>query len=134
MLGISTVRVNRTLQELRRLKLADIVKNELTVYDFERLADLGEFDADYLATLQSRSTVDMISADGGVSSRLALQEDGDQPHSRQKRPGFIGDLDSIAVKNFAIPHLLRKDLAGTQLGFLTSGIQVRKILAFCVAD
>jgi hypothetical protein len=50
-LGISTVHVNRTLQELRHRKLADVVENELIVYDFDALASLAEFDDDYLAPL-----------------------------------------------------------------------------------
>jgi len=50
-LGISTVHVNRTLQELRRLKLADIVQNELIVHDFDGLSALAEFEDDYLAPL-----------------------------------------------------------------------------------
>ena len=50
-LGISTVHVNRVLQELRRRELADIVDNELIVYDYDRLADLAEFDDGYLAPI-----------------------------------------------------------------------------------
>jgi CRP-like cAMP-binding protein len=50
-LGVSTVHVNRTLQELRRLKLADIIQNELIVHDFDGLAALAEFDESYLAPL-----------------------------------------------------------------------------------
>lgn len=50
-LGISSVHVNRVLQELRRQKLADIIDNELIVYDYDRLAELAEFDAGYLAPL-----------------------------------------------------------------------------------
>ena len=50
-LGISTVHVNRTLQELRRLKLADLVNDELKVRDFDGLAALCEFEAGYLAPL-----------------------------------------------------------------------------------
>ncbi|MGN6102457.1 MAG: Crp/Fnr family transcriptional regulator [Devosia sp.] len=48
-LGISTVHVSRTLQELRHRRLADVVDNELVVYDFDALAALGEFDDGYLA-------------------------------------------------------------------------------------
>lgn len=47
-LGMSAVHVNRTLQELRRLKLADLVKHELIVHDFDGLALLAEFDDRYL--------------------------------------------------------------------------------------
>ncbi len=47
-LGLSTVHVNRTMQELRGLKLADLVRNELVVNDFDGLADLGKFSDAYL--------------------------------------------------------------------------------------
>ena len=50
-LGLSTVHVNRTLQELRRRKLADVVDNQLIVYDYEGLAALAEFDDAYLAPI-----------------------------------------------------------------------------------
>jgi CRP-like cAMP-binding protein len=50
-LGISTVHVNRTLGELRRSRLADVVHNELIVFDYEGLAALAEFDESYLAPL-----------------------------------------------------------------------------------
>jgi hypothetical protein len=50
-LGLSTVHVNRTLMELRRLKLADLVRHELIVHDFDGLAELGEFDDAYLAPI-----------------------------------------------------------------------------------
>lgn len=50
-LGISVVHVNRTLQELRRRKLADVVGHELVVYDYDGLAALAEFDDAYLAPL-----------------------------------------------------------------------------------
>lgn len=50
-LGITPVHVNRTLQQLRRRKLADVVDNELLVYDYDGLATLAEFDAGYLASL-----------------------------------------------------------------------------------
>lgn len=50
-LGLSSVHVNRTLQHLRRLKLADIVHNQLIVDDFDRLAEVAEFDPAYLARI-----------------------------------------------------------------------------------
>ncbi|MGN6486732.1 MAG: Crp/Fnr family transcriptional regulator [Devosia sp.] len=50
-LGLSTVHVNRTLMQLRRLKLADLVHHELIVHDFDGLAELGEFDDSYLAPI-----------------------------------------------------------------------------------
>lgn len=50
-LGLSSVHVNRTLQHLRRLKLADIVHNQLIVDDFDRLAEVAEFDPASLARI-----------------------------------------------------------------------------------
>jgi CRP-like cAMP-binding protein len=50
-LALSPVHVNRTLKELRRLELADMTHNELIIRNFDRLADLAEFDASYLAPL-----------------------------------------------------------------------------------
>jgi CRP-like cAMP-binding protein len=47
-LGLSTVHFNRTLQNLRRLSLADLIRNELIVHDFKGLAALGKFDDSYL--------------------------------------------------------------------------------------
>lgn len=50
-LALSTVHVNRTLQRLRRLGLADVINHELLVHDYERLAALADFNEDYLAPL-----------------------------------------------------------------------------------
>lgn len=50
-LGLSAVHVNRTLQGLRALKLADVIDNELVVFDFDRLAEMAGFDESYLAPL-----------------------------------------------------------------------------------
>jgi hypothetical protein len=48
-LGLSTVHVNRTLQEdLRAADLITLTKNKLTVNDWEGLKALGEFDPTYL--------------------------------------------------------------------------------------
>jgi CRP-like cAMP-binding protein len=47
-LGISTVHVNRTLQELRDHGLVTIRGKRLTVNDFARLEDFAEFNANYL--------------------------------------------------------------------------------------
>jgi CRP-like cAMP-binding protein len=47
-LGISTVHVNRTLQELRHKGLIRYDKGELIALDWERLKDAGEFDQSYL--------------------------------------------------------------------------------------
>ena len=50
-LGVSAVRVNRTLQELRRLKLVDIVVNYLVVRDYKSLTSLADFDDTYLSAI-----------------------------------------------------------------------------------
>jgi CRP-like cAMP-binding protein len=47
-LGLSTVHVNRTLQQLRGTHLITLTKTHLTVNDWERLKALGEFDPTYL--------------------------------------------------------------------------------------
>jgi CRP-like cAMP-binding protein len=47
-LGISTVHVNRTLQELRAAGLITLRGARLTVLDWERLKEVGEFDPTYL--------------------------------------------------------------------------------------
>lgn len=50
-LGLSTVHVNRTLQELRRLNAATIRSGRLVIEDFAELARIGEFDGAYLAPI-----------------------------------------------------------------------------------
>jgi CRP-like cAMP-binding protein len=47
-LGLSTVHVNRSLQELRGKELITLKGNLLTVEDWDGLKDAGEFDATYL--------------------------------------------------------------------------------------
>jgi CRP-like cAMP-binding protein len=47
-MGISTVHVNRTLQELRAAGLIRLKGARLTVLDWERLKEVGEFDPTYL--------------------------------------------------------------------------------------
>ncbi len=47
-LGLSTVHVNRTLQQLRGANLITLTKTHLTVTDWERLKARGEFDPTYL--------------------------------------------------------------------------------------
>lgn len=46
--GISTVHINRTLQELRAEGVLEFRSRELRVLDFERLARIGMFDPTYL--------------------------------------------------------------------------------------
>jgi CRP-like cAMP-binding protein len=47
-MGISTVHVNRVLQELRRLGLIKLGSGNLTVLDWERLKLVGDFEPGYL--------------------------------------------------------------------------------------
>jgi hypothetical protein len=47
-MGISTVHVNRVLQELRRLGLIKLGSGNLTVLDWERLKAVGDFAPGYL--------------------------------------------------------------------------------------
>jgi CRP-like cAMP-binding protein len=47
-LGLSSVHVNRTLQELRRQKLITLEGGTLTIQDFEALKEVSFFNADYL--------------------------------------------------------------------------------------
>jgi CRP-like cAMP-binding protein len=52
-LGISTVHVNRTLQELRAAGLIRLQGARLTVLDWEGLKLVGEFDPTYLHLRQA---------------------------------------------------------------------------------
>jgi predicted transcriptional regulator len=47
-LGLSTVHVNRSLQELRAKGLIELRGGSLTVLDWEGLKENGEFDSTYL--------------------------------------------------------------------------------------
>ena len=47
-LGLSTVHVNRSLQELRGDRLIELQKGSLTILDWEGLKKAGEFDPAYL--------------------------------------------------------------------------------------
>ncbi|MFC5036520.1 Crp/Fnr family transcriptional regulator [Tianweitania sediminis] len=47
-LGMSTVHVNRTIQDLRKLGLIDWEAGRVTIRDFDRLADRAGFDPAYL--------------------------------------------------------------------------------------
>ena len=46
--GITTVHVNRTLQELRRDELITLKGGKLQVFDNPRLKEAGDFDPTYL--------------------------------------------------------------------------------------
>jgi CRP-like cAMP-binding protein len=47
-LGMSIVTVNRTLQELRQTKAMEFRNGLLTVHDWKRLTEVGDFDSAYL--------------------------------------------------------------------------------------
>ncbi len=47
-LGLSTVHVNRVLQQLRKARVVEVRSGRLTVLDWEKLAEIGEFSPDYL--------------------------------------------------------------------------------------
>ena len=52
--GLSSVHVNRVLQDLRRQKLISFAKGRLAVHDWNRLAEVGDFRTDYLHLLPAR--------------------------------------------------------------------------------
>jgi CRP-like cAMP-binding protein len=47
-LGLTSVHVNRTLQELRRMQLIEVGNGRVTILDVEGLKGVAEFDASYL--------------------------------------------------------------------------------------
>lgn len=47
-LGLTSVHVNRTLQELRRKGLVDVQNRRVTIHDLAALQSVAEFDDDYL--------------------------------------------------------------------------------------
>lgn len=47
-LGLTSVHVNRTLQELRRMGLVDLQNRRVTIHDLAALRSVAEFDDDYL--------------------------------------------------------------------------------------
>jgi CRP-like cAMP-binding protein len=52
-LGMSIVSVNRTIQSLRQTGMVEFRNGTLTVYDWNRLAALGDFESSYLHLTQS---------------------------------------------------------------------------------
>ncbi|HEY8576875.1 MAG TPA: Crp/Fnr family transcriptional regulator [Devosia sp.] len=52
-LGLSTVHVNRTIQELRRLGLISWDGRTVTIHDWERLQQVGQFDPTFLDLTRS---------------------------------------------------------------------------------
>lgn len=61
-LGLTSVHINRTLQLLRREKVITIAKRLVTILDWPRLADIGDFDSDYLQIDGPLSLRDALSA------------------------------------------------------------------------
>lgn len=51
-LGLSAVHVNRTVQELRRTRLITWTRGEVTILDFQRLAEFADFDPTYLSLVR----------------------------------------------------------------------------------
>jgi hypothetical protein len=47
-MGLSHVHTNRTIQELRRRGSISFAHGKLTIHDWDGLARLGDFQADYL--------------------------------------------------------------------------------------
>jgi biotin operon repressor len=47
-LGMSIVTVNRTMQALRRTGAMEFRNGQLTVHDWKRLVELGDFNPNYL--------------------------------------------------------------------------------------
>ena len=46
--GMSTVHVNRTLQDLRSMRLIELERGKLTVLNWGKLQEIGDFDPAYL--------------------------------------------------------------------------------------
>jgi CRP-like cAMP-binding protein len=47
-LGLTSVHVNRTLQELRRRKLIELQSRRVTIFDLDALKNVAQFDDAYL--------------------------------------------------------------------------------------
>ena len=58
-LGLSTVHVNRVLQQLRSKKLVDLNQGRLTIFDREGLYEVAEFDSAYLDPPQAPESSDI---------------------------------------------------------------------------
>jgi CRP-like cAMP-binding protein len=48
MTGLSSVHINRTLQELRKWELLSFVRGRLTIHNWDGLVEVAEFRTDYL--------------------------------------------------------------------------------------
>ena len=53
--GLSSVHVNRVLQDLRRRKLISFGKGRLAIHDWDRLVEVADFRVDYLHLLPPRA-------------------------------------------------------------------------------
>ena len=73
--GLTQVHVNRTLQNLRSRGMVDIRHRELDMYDFEKLAETGQFNSRYLHTEEYDSGVRRLAAllgmDGEPGPRMS---------------------------------------------------------------
>jgi CRP-like cAMP-binding protein len=58
-LGLSTVHVNRVLQQLRSRKLVDLNRGRLTIFDREGLYEAAEFDSAYLDPAEALESSDI---------------------------------------------------------------------------
>jgi hypothetical protein len=70
--GLSTVRVNRTIQSLRSTNLLRLVDSKLTVLDSEGLAAVADFDPAYLHVLEPAATPSGRSPAGEMILRAPL--------------------------------------------------------------
>jgi CRP-like cAMP-binding protein len=66
--GISTVHANRVVQELRRLDVVEWDAKQLKICDWERLAKIGEFSAEYLNYPARPSPLPHYAADHHLAS------------------------------------------------------------------
>ena len=65
-LGLTSVHVNRTLQLLRESGLVNLKNGRLYVHEYDKLAEIGEFDPQYLHLHVGRSRVRGRTIDHGV--------------------------------------------------------------------
>lgn len=84
-LGLSTVHVNRVLQDLRRAGLISLERRVLRVLNYRALARLAEFDPSYLHLPPLPEP-----ALAPVPDRARLEAHSDRNHERQMREGGAG--------------------------------------------
>jgi CRP-like cAMP-binding protein len=69
-LGLTAVHVNRTLQLLRESGLIELKNGRLYVHDYDKLAEVGEFDPDYLHLRNGRSSAGRRTMNTGMEITL----------------------------------------------------------------